>query len=470
MALMPVDNDPFASPEDAFAYGKGISPDATWRNLLPAAELGLGLAPGSGEAMSARDAWDASGRAGAALTEGNFGDAASEYLNMGTGLLGAIPGAGIVARGTKRGAAWMDRNLPEGFNRLLDSVYPSDPRSTTNIFAGPTAKTADHAALAKAQEMKAQGASRADIWRETGWDLEKSDQIPRFEIDDSTSYVKPGAMERSTDDSVQFRSFLNHPKFTKAYPEARKWNVESYPDEEHAKWLPRAKAMILNSDVDDDTARWVSLHEGQHGVQDIEIFAQGGSGSQFSPRDVANEQKRLMALTPSDEQARGFLYHRLAGEVEARNVQSRMNMTAAERRAIPPWETQDVPDDQQIVRFGNQGPAHSAPVGGPSVSLQMVEDGTDGYKTLHLVQDGKTIGKIQAHLDETGDLFINDMAGFDGSKWTDFDALSNKVGTRGMLQVRKELQTMFPDIKTFSGDRVGGARADQMPYVKVKAK
>jgi hypothetical protein len=137
MALMPVDNDPFVSPEDAFAYGQGISPEATWRNLLPAAELGLGLAPGSGEAMSARDAWDASGRAGAALTEGNFGEAASDYLNMGTGLLGAIPGAGIIARGTKRGAAWMDRNLPEGFNRLLDSVYPQGYAPNDTAYAIP---------------------------------------------------------------------------------------------------------------------------------------------------------------------------------------------------------------------------------------------------------------------------------------------------------------------------------------------
>jgi hypothetical protein len=124
------------SPEDDFAYGEGIPEDATWRNLLPMAEFGLGMAPVSGEAMAARDAWDASGRAGAALTEGSLGDAASEYLNMGTGLLGAIPGAGIVARGTKRGAAWMDRNLPEGFNRLLDSVYPQGyvPNDTAAAF------------------------------------------------------------------------------------------------------------------------------------------------------------------------------------------------------------------------------------------------------------------------------------------------------------------------------------------------
>jgi hypothetical protein len=44
------------------------------------------------------------------------------------------------------------------------------------------------------------------------------------------------------------------------------------------------------------------------------------------------------------------LYHRLAGEVEARNVEKRLPMSAAERLATPPWATQDVADVDQIVR------------------------------------------------------------------------------------------------------------------------
>ncbi len=43
------------------------------------------------------------------------------------------------------------------------------------------------------------------------------------------------------------------------------------------------------------------------------------------------------------------MYRRAAGEVEARNVQSRMNMTPEERRAKAPWETQDTPDAQHII-------------------------------------------------------------------------------------------------------------------------
>jgi len=43
-------------------------------------------------------------------------------------------------------------------------------------------------------------------------------------------------------------------------------------------------------------------------------------------------------------------YQRLAGEAEARNVQSRLNMNIDERRSKPPWQTLDVPESELIVR------------------------------------------------------------------------------------------------------------------------
>jgi hypothetical protein len=43
------------------------------------------------------------------------------------------------------------------------------------------------------------------------------------------------------------------------------------------------------------------------------------------------------------------LYRRLAGEVEARNIQTRRLMTVEERLANPPEETEDIDDDDQII-------------------------------------------------------------------------------------------------------------------------
>ena len=131
------------SPEDDFAYGQGIAPDATWRSLAPAIEFGVGALPGSGEAMSARDAWDASGRGSNALLRGAYGDAAGEYGTMLLALLGAIPGVGILARGTRSGAQWMDRHVPDNINRMLDnnhSARPEELASSSKTLYNPPSK------------------------------------------------------------------------------------------------------------------------------------------------------------------------------------------------------------------------------------------------------------------------------------------------------------------------------------------
>ena len=45
------------------------------------------------------------------------------------------------------------------------------------------------------------------------------------------------------------------------------------------------------------------------------------------------------------------MYRRLAGEVEARAVQARMNLNPEQRQARPPWQDYDVPEENQIVRM-----------------------------------------------------------------------------------------------------------------------
>ena len=55
-----------------------------------------------------------------------------------------------------------------------------------------------------------------------------------------------------------------------------------------------------------------------------------------------NEPKKYVELSEA--------YRLLAGEAEARNVQTRMDFTPAERAAKPPWTTLDVPEDELIVR------------------------------------------------------------------------------------------------------------------------
>lgn len=70
-----------------------------------------------------------------------------------------------------------------------------------------------------------------------------------------------------------------------------------------------------------------------------------------NPQNQLDEITKFYGLDRSVTPLSGReLYKRMAGEVEARNVQKRMDMTPDERRATPPWATQDVPDELQIIR------------------------------------------------------------------------------------------------------------------------
>lgn len=94
-------------------------------------------------------------------------------------------------------------------------------------------------------------------------------------------------------------------------------------------------------------------------------------------------------LREADEQA--FTnYQNLAGEVEARNVQARLNYTEAERRAIPPQATEDRPRAAQIPLGPREFIAQS---GGAGLQYGMLGDiwdklGVKGPSSTPIPSDG----------------------------------------------------------------------------------
>lgn len=268
------------------------------------------------------------------------------------------------------------------------------------MFAGPMAKTADHQALARAQEMAGQGATRDAIWRDTGW-FQGVDGKWRFEIDDSGAQIAPDMLERHSRSSVggsQRRPLsegLQHRELDAAYDlsdtslDFGRLSRGAVGEYDNAR-----RSISMYAADDPDMLRSGTLHETQHRVQREEGFATGGTpesawgvneqasldairaqkkavlggrdpyaiqnriaaGYRVADEDMAaleqwraltRQEDEILANTLSPREA----YRRLAGETEARNVQTRRDFTPEERRARPPWETQDVPDDQQIVRF-----------------------------------------------------------------------------------------------------------------------
>ena len=225
------------------------------------------------------------------------------------------------------------RNI-RSVNAAFDPANADSP-NLMFAFAGERAKTADLNALNLAKRMELDGIDRDDIWVKTGWGR-GVDGKWRFEIDDSDAqFFGPRGKN------------LGEWFYTPAYA--------AYPDLEQIK-TPRFEAMMagrgenavyrrslgpireamgFGREVEDDAG----IHEVQHAIAAREDFDAGGTGF-----DIMLGR-----------------YDRLAGEVEARTVQKRMDMTAAERRARPMWHDYDVPEEQQIVRFGD-GVQNSEPL------------------------------------------------------------------------------------------------------------
>lgn len=332
---------------------------------------GLSVIPGPGNVISAQDAYAGAGDAYNALLAGDYRGAAI------SGGLAGLSGAGAVL------------GLP--FGKFAKGAADAG-KDTLNIFAGPLAKTADHAALSKAQEMAQAGASRDDVWRDTGW-FQGADGKWRFEIDDSTAKI---ADENYLGGGITSFSKLDHPQLHQSYSDVPEIGGMFEPGKSPGGSYSYSQKLLHKDEVDParidviagnrDDALSTSLHEIQHHAQAKEGFSTGATPRMFlineadendgriiaallnkgrTPSEAAAELKRLTGRSASpkvmdigmskDVWKRPWsaeeAYRRTAGEVEARNVQSRMNMSAAERRAKAPWSTQDVPDDQQIVRF-----------------------------------------------------------------------------------------------------------------------
>jgi len=60
---------------------------------------------------------------------------------------------------------------------------------------------------------------------------------------------------------------------------------------------------------------------------------------------MAKSAKRDLDIDPHAQ------YERIAGEAEARNVQTRLDWTPEQRRETPPWASLDVPEDELIYRY-----------------------------------------------------------------------------------------------------------------------
>jgi hypothetical protein len=257
------------------------------------------------------------------------------------------------------------------------------PTGSLRSFAGRNAKTADLDALKVAQELSARKRDPEDIFRQTGWFKGKDGQW-RFEIDDSQAEFIGNSQTTGLLGDV-----MRHDALYAAYPDLKNTPVStdvqrlqsgSYQPaanglNEEIRAFGPTKPAILNT----------LLHEaGGHALQRREGFAPGSSRgtatdqlllerntflknlsdkmdarqaelglSGYRPATNDPELKRLQEQYDANvgralsEDAIYERYYTEAGEVDGRNIQLRQDMTPAERRALSPMATEDVPRSEQ---------------------------------------------------------------------------------------------------------------------------
>ena len=282
--------------------------------------------------------------------------------------------------------------------------------------------TAPQQAMELAEQMESAGRSRDEIWAATaelGYPVFRGkDGKLRFEIDDSAARTRGVDEPKVTRGAIwKSEDAIEHPEFYDMNPDARLLQIRDYQGQ-GGRYIPSEGRIEIGASRSTSPLEFKStgLHELQHATQGAEGFARGGTPDEFigqglrdllpNINDVKPLQDELLrididaqmgklkqdmgidvsqaetaAMARADElrtqidnmMARKSLatadpydmYRALAGEAEARQVQARMDMTPAERAANPFYADYDVPEADQIVRYGDGPSAMVAYHGSP---------------------------------------------------------------------------------------------------------
>ena len=123
-------------------------------------------------------------------------------------------------------------------------------------------------------------------------------------------------------------------------------------------------------------------------------------------------------------------YRKLAGEVEARNVQKRLGMTDEERRNSLASETEDVNRDEQIVMNGNNA-SYSIVKDPETIKKLDKEDTVKVYRAMQVGEDGKLYPPMAAKVKGK---FVEPI---ELGKWEQADERPELADDKGMFTLNK---------------------------------
>lgn len=271
---------------------------------------------------------------------------------------------------------------PEDIDTGMNVAMSAGP----GTMAGVTSKTLDKTALEMAQVAEKGGLTADEIWQKTGF-FRGADKRWRYEIDDSGLTFTPigSSPKLPIGESHKLKDVLDHPELYSAYPgiENIKVKATSWYPPKGAAW--DGNTIIMGTEAAKDKS--TLMHEVQHAIQDREAFAQGGTPGKVGKDYKLKYEESVDALRreyldlqveagksplspdklkrldyfrevfykyakyarAGDQKAREN-YLALAGETEARNVETRLPLEPKDRLKISPMSTEDVARSEQIVR------------------------------------------------------------------------------------------------------------------------
>lgn len=251
--------------------------------------------------------------------------------------------------------------------------------------------------LSVARKMEEEKKDAKTIKMATGWERGADGkwryEMPDAKIKDMKDIGGGHIVKRYDDDMLwnggKLSDVIDAPELFKAYPHLKDVRIKTNDMPSNGEYNAKTNTITIHAD-ELKYMNSILNHEIQHAIQSYEGFDRGGS-----PRLVRGEiKKRLAEVTKQirqlraegkEDEAKALVeknrglynayqanddynsYKSLAGEVEARNVQERMNMTPEERRKTLAESTEDVARKDQIF-LG---------VGDVSFSLRDMADGKE---------------------------------------------------------------------------------------------
>lgn len=233
---------------------------------------------------------------------------------------------------------------------LTFNDYLSEKYYLGNTFAASSRQ--HELALDKAMVMDADGASADEIHSATDWFKGKYDGKWRVEVEDNidisnfpfTPYYDVLLKKNLQEGCSYVKYIIKNEAFLKLYPEIAELEVQLiYGDgvDVEAEYTPSKKLIFVQHYDLNQIAPYIS-HEIQHAIQTAEEFARGGSPDDYTRDAKGKLRKRTDAHAD---------YMRVAGEIEARDVQARFNYSQSQRKHNKPFGSEDIPAEKAILRY-----------------------------------------------------------------------------------------------------------------------